>query len=56
MQNVKIDDVRGRLLHEQSNSNNANTTALYNLKSEQGVLLVKITSNDNKVVIKKVVY
>lgn len=55
MQNVKIYDVRGRLIHEQSNIN-ATATALHNLKAEQQVLLVKITSDDNKVVTKKVVY
>ena len=55
MKNVKIYDVRGRLVYEQSNINSTATT-LQNLKAEQGVLLVKITSEDNKVVTKKMVF
>lgn len=54
MKNVKIYNVRGRLVYEQSNINTT-TTALNNLKAEQEVLLVKITSEDDKVVTKKVV-
>jgi hypothetical protein len=55
MKNVKIYDVRGRLVYEKSNINTT-TTALKDLKAEQEVLLVKITSDDNKVVTKKVVF
>jgi hypothetical protein len=55
MKNVKIYDVRGRLVYEKSNINST-TTALKDLKAEQEVLLVKITSDDNKVVTKKVVF
>ena len=55
MENVKIYDVRGRLIYEKSNINTT-TTALNDLKAEQQVLLVKITSDDNKVVTKKVVF
>ncbi|MDI1315853.1 T9SS sorting signal type C domain-containing protein [Flavobacterium sp.] len=55
MKNVKIYDVRGRLIYEKSNINTT-TTALTDLKAEQEVLLVKITSDDNKVVTKKVVF
>ena len=55
MKNVKIYDVRGRLVYEQSNIN-ASTTTLNDLKAEQGVLLVKITSDDNKVITKKMVF
>jgi hypothetical protein len=55
MKNVKIYDVRGRLIYEKSNINTT-TTALKDLKAEQEVLLVKITSDDNKVVTKKVVF
>jgi hypothetical protein len=51
----KIYDVRGRLVYEKSNINTT-TTALKDLKAEQEVLLVKITSDDNKVVTKKVVF
>jgi hypothetical protein len=42
IQNVKIYDVRGRLIHEQNNIN-ASTTVFNNLSAEQQVLLVKIT-------------
>jgi hypothetical protein len=42
----KIYDVRGRLVYEKSNINTT-TTALKDLKAEQYVLLVKITSDDN---------
>jgi hypothetical protein len=55
MKNVKIYDIRGRMIFEQSNIND-NTIALNNLKAEQEVLLVKITSDDNKIVTKKVVF
>jgi hypothetical protein len=47
--------VRGRLVYEKSNINTT-TTTLNDLKAEQGVLLVKITSEDNKVVTKKMVF
>ena len=53
--NVKIYDVRGRLIGEESNIN-ASTVVLNNLKTYHEVLLVKITSVDNQVVTKKVVY
>ena len=55
MKNVKIYDVRGRLVYEKSNINTT-TATLNDLKAEQGVLLVKITSEDNKVVTKKMVF
>ena len=55
MKNVKIYDVRGRMIYEKSNINTTATT-LNDLKAEQEVLLVKITSDDNKVVTKKVVF
>ena len=55
MNNVKIYDARGRLIYEQSNVNST-TAVLNDLKAEQEVLLVKITSEDNKVVTKKLVY
>jgi hypothetical protein len=55
MKNVKIYDVRGRFVYEKSNINST-TKALKDLKAEQEVLLVKITSDDNKVVTKKVVF
>ena len=55
MKAVKVFDIRGRLVFEQSNIN-ATTTSLTNLKAEQQVLLVQITADDNSVVTKKVVY
>jgi hypothetical protein len=55
MKSVKIYDVRGRLIYEQSNINTTDI-ALNNLKAEQEVLLIKITSDDNKTVTKKVVF
>ncbi len=55
MASVKIYDIRGRLIIEQNNIN-ASTTVFNNLNAEQQVLLVQITSDDNKVVTKKVVY
>jgi hypothetical protein len=55
MKNVKIYDVRGRLIYEKSNINTT-STALGDLRAEQEVLLVKITSDDNKVVTKKIVF
>jgi hypothetical protein len=55
MKSVKIYDVRRRLIYEKSDIN-ATTTALNDLKAEQEVLLVKITSDDNNVVTKKAVF
>ena len=55
MSGVKVFDIRGRLIFEQS-AINANTAVLNNLSAEQQVLLVQITSDDNRVVTKKVVY
>ncbi len=55
MSGVKVFDIRGRLIFEQSGIN-ANTAVLKNLRAEQEVLLVQITSDDNRVVTKKVVY
>ena len=54
MKNVKIYDIRGRLIVEESNIN-ANTVILNNLKTEHQLLLMKITSENNQVVTKKVV-
>jgi hypothetical protein len=52
---VKIYDVRGRLIGEEYNIN-ASTVILNTIKAKDEVLLVKITSVDNQVVTKKVVY
>ena len=55
MSNVKIYDVRGRLIVEESNIN-ASAVVLNNIKTDHEVLLVKITTVDNQVISKKVVY
>ncbi|OYU79518.1 MAG: hypothetical protein CFE23_13510, partial [Flavobacterium sp. BFFFF1] len=55
MSGVKIFDIRGRLIY-QRDSINANETVLNDLRAEEQVLLVQITSTDNEVVTKKVAY
>ena len=50
--NVKVFDIQGRLIAEQKKVK-ANTASIANLKSNQ-VLIVQISSEDNKVVSKKV--
>ncbi|MGK4568083.1 T9SS sorting signal type C domain-containing protein [Flavobacterium sp. 3HN19-14] len=55
IKNVKVFDVRGRLVYEE-NDINASTAALTDLKAEQQVLLVQITSDQNEVITKKAVY
>ena len=55
MQSVKIFDIRGRLLFERNNVN-ATATNISNLNVANQVLVVQITSDDNKTVSKKVVY
>ena len=55
MQSVKIFDIRGRLLFERNNVN-ATATNISNLNVANQVLVVQITSEDNKTVSKKVVY
>ncbi|MGK4567498.1 GEVED domain-containing protein [Flavobacterium sp. 3HN19-14] len=55
MTDVKIFDIRGRLIFEQSGIN-ANTAALDNLKAQQEMLLVQVTLTDGEVITKKAVY
>ncbi len=55
MAKVQIFDMRGRMIYTKQNIN-ANTTRLNDLKAEQGVLLVQITSTDGTTVTRKVVY
>jgi uncharacterized repeat protein (TIGR02543 family) len=55
MSKVRVFDVRGRLIFEKNNIN-ATAVKLTDLKAEQQVLLVQITSDDNRIVTKKVVY
>ncbi|MDI1255675.1 MAG: T9SS sorting signal type C domain-containing protein [Flavobacterium sp.] len=54
MQNVKIFDISGRLIYDNNNIN-ASTVAV-SINVAQQVLVVQITSNDNKTVTKKVVF
>ncbi|MGK4568291.1 T9SS sorting signal type C domain-containing protein [Flavobacterium sp. 3HN19-14] len=55
MNDIKIYDVRGRLLFE-NNAVNASATKVNALKAEQQVLILKITGNNGNAVSKKVVY
>ncbi|WP_298152525.1 YDG domain-containing protein [Flavobacterium sp.] len=55
METVKIFDIRGRLLFEKNNINGT-TFVVNQFKAEQQVLIVQITSDDNKTVSKKVAY
>jgi hypothetical protein len=52
--NIKVFDIQGRLIAEQK-SVNANVASIKNLKAANQVLVVKVTSDDNKAVSKKVV-
>ncbi|WP_219928742.1 YDG domain-containing protein [Flavobacterium pallidum] len=55
MDDVKIFDIRGRLLFEKSGVNaSAYTVSQFN--AEQQVLLIQVTSNDNRTITKKVAY
>ena len=55
MNNVKIFDIRGRLLLEQKDIN-ASTTVITTLRAEQQALLVQITTVDEVMVTKKVAF
>jgi len=52
--NIKVFDIQGRLIAEQKNLK-TNTATIKDLKTTHQVLIVKISSEDNKVVITKVV-
>jgi hypothetical protein len=52
--NIKVFDVQGRLITEQKDLN-ATNAAIKNLKTTQQLLLIQVTSEDKKVVTKKVV-
>ncbi|AWI25778.1 hypothetical protein HYN49_07615 [Flavobacterium pallidum] len=54
MDNVKVFDIRGRLIYEKRNIN-ASETALTDLNVDQEVLLVQITSTDGRMITKKAV-
>lgn len=53
--NIKVFDIQGRLISELKNIN-ATTASIKDLKESKQVLILKITSQDNKVVSKKVVH
>ena len=55
IQNVQIFDIRGSLIYEKNNVNSA-STVINDLNVSNGVLIVKITSIDGKIVSKKVVF
>ena len=55
MDSVKIFDIRGRLITIKKDIN-SNEAVIANLNAEEQVLLVQITSKDNRVVTKKIVY
>lgn len=55
MKQVKLMDLRGRLIAEKDQINNT-TTSFSELNAAQQVLLVQITTTDGKVVTKKVIY
>jgi hypothetical protein len=52
--NIKVFDIQGRLIAEQNNVK-ANAATINNLKANQQVLIVQVTSEDHKIVNKKVV-
>ncbi|WP_396185856.1 reprolysin-like metallopeptidase [Flavobacterium sp.] len=54
IENVKLFDIRGRLLFEKTNVN-ANETTIESSKFANQVLIVQITSDDKKVVNKKII-
>jgi hypothetical protein len=54
MKNVQVFDMSGRLVLKKENINNSETT-IDGSKFSHQVLIVKITSDENKVVSKKVV-
>ena len=55
LKTVRVFDIRGRLILEQENVNDS-TTVLKNLNIGEQTLLIQITSDENKMVIKKAIY
>jgi hypothetical protein len=53
MNNIKVFDIQGRVVAERNNVK-ANTTSIQNLKASNQVLIVKVTTDDNQVISKKV--
>lgn len=54
IKSIKVYDIQGRVIATQTNVN-ANTAIIKNVNATQQVLIVKVTSEDNKVITKKVV-
>jgi hypothetical protein len=54
IQNIRVYDIQGRLIAEQKNVK-SNTASFSNLKATHQALIVKVTSEDNVVVDKKVI-
>jgi PQQ-dependent dehydrogenase (s-GDH family) len=55
LKNVRLYDVRGRQLYEQKNLNTT-TTSIKDFATAKQTVLVQITTNENKVITKKVLY
>jgi hypothetical protein len=53
MNNIKVFDIQGRVVAEQK-SVKTNTTSIQNLRASNQVLIVKVTTDDNQVISKKV--
>jgi len=53
MNNIKVFDIQGRLIAEQK-SVKGNTSSIQNLSARNQVLIVKVTTDDNQVISKKV--
>ena len=51
--NIKVFDILGRVVAERNNVK-ANTTSIQNLRASNQVLIVKVTTDDNQVISKKV--
>lgn len=55
MKDIKVYDIQGRLLLEKNNLN-ATAVAISELRANQQIVIVQIVSNDNIVVVKKVIF
>jgi hypothetical protein len=55
IQNVKLFDIRGRLIY-QNNNIDGPVTVISNIAVQQQVLLVEVTTNDNRTSTKKIIY
>ena len=55
LKNVRLYDIRGRQLYEQKNLN-ATATSIKDFAAAKQTVLVQITTTENKVITKKVLY